>query len=108
MHLPNEYTPTERFWLSLLGGFCFLILNGAFFYGMLFQPDSLMASLKNPLSAAFIAEAILLVGLFAYLFARWQISRLKWGWFVVLSLLGGLAFAVPVALLLPRRVTQSK
>ena len=97
------YTHTERFWLAALGVFGFFAVNGAFVYGMLFQPDAMTAALTNPLAAAFIVEALVLVAVFAYLFDRWGVSRLGWGWFVFLSLLGSMAFAIPVVLLFPRR-----
>ncbi len=96
------YTHTERFWLVALGAFGFTAVNGAFAYGLLFQPDALTDALTNPLAAAFIVEALVLVGVFAYLFERWGVSRLGWGWFVFLSLLGSMAFAIPVVLLFPR------
>ncbi|MCI0332517.1 MAG: hypothetical protein L0228_04765 [Planctomycetes bacterium] len=103
MRHPIEYTPIERFWLAALGVFGFLAVNGAFVYGLLFQPDALMDALANPLAAAFMVEALVLVGVFAYLFERWGVSRLGWGWFVFLSLLGSMAFAIPIVLLYPRR-----
>ena len=98
-----RYTKTERFWLATLGVFGFLVVNGAFVYGMLFQPDTLTTAWTNPLAAAFMVEALVLVGVFAYLFERWGVSRLGWGWFVFLSLLGSMAFAIPIVLLFPRR-----
>ncbi len=98
-----RYTHTERFWLAALGVFGFLVVNGAFAYGMVFQPDALMAAWTNPVAAAFMIAALVLVGVFAYLFNRWKVSRLGWGWFVFLSLLGSIAFAIPVVLLFPRR-----
>ncbi len=61
------YTHTERVWLAALGAFGFVAVNGAFAYGLLFQPDALTL-LTNPLAAAFIVEALVLVGVFAYLF----------------------------------------
>lgn len=51
----------------------------------------------------FIAEAILLMGFWAYFLRKWGVARLGWGWFIVLSLLGSMAFAIPVVLLWPRR-----
>ena len=106
MRHPIEYTPVERFWLIALGAFGFLAVNGAFVYGLLFQPDALADVLTNPLAAAFIVEALTLVGVFAYLFQRWGVSRLGWGGFVFLSLLGSMAFAIPIVLLFPRRATS--
>ena len=47
----------------------------------------------------FIIEALLLVWVFAYLLRKWEVSRLHPAWFVILSLIGSIAFALPVALL---------
>jgi len=55
--------------------FGFLAVNGAFFYGVLFEPDAISTALANPLAGAFIAEALVLVGVFAYLFERWEVSQ---------------------------------
>ena len=103
MRRPIEYTQTERFWLTVLGAFGFGAVNEAFAYGLLFEQDSLLNVLTDPLAAAFIVEALVLVGVFGYLFERWGVSRLGWRWFVFLSLLGSMAFAIPVVLLFPRR-----
>ena len=103
MRHPIEYTPGERFSLFMLGAFGFLVVNGAFIYGMLYQPDALWAAMTNPIAAAFVAEALVLVGVFAYFFEKWGVSRLGWKWFVALSLIGSMAFAIPIVLLYPRR-----
>ncbi len=100
---PIEYTKGERIGLAILGIFGFLAVNGAFVHGLVFRPDAMTDALANPLAVAFIAEALVLVGVFAYLFERWGVSRLGWGWFVFLSLLGSMAFAIPVVLLFPHR-----
>jgi cellobiose-specific phosphotransferase system component IIC len=96
------YSVSERLWLSILALFTFFGLNGAFVYGLLHR-EVLQAALANPLALAFILEALLLVAVLAYLLRKWGVSRLPWGWFVVLSLSGGLAFALPVALLWSER-----
>ena len=97
------YTARERLWLSALGAVGFVVLNGAFVYGLVARPEALAAAMANPVAAAFIVEALMLTGALAYLLPRWGLCRLHWGWFVALSLLGGLAFAVPVVLLWRRR-----
>jgi hypothetical protein len=48
MRHPIEYTRAERFWLAVLGVFGFLGVNGAFTYGLLFQPDALSAGPVKP------------------------------------------------------------
>ena len=94
-----SYSPRERTWLWALGVVGLLGLNGVFIYGLLLRPDLLAAAMTNPVAAAFIVEALVLTGVFAYLLDKWAVSRMHWGWFVVLSLAGGMAFALPVVLL---------
>lgn len=100
MHI--EYGRTERLSLWILALVGFVFVNGAFLYALL-RPDVLQAAMANPLALAFMAEALLLMGALAYLLTKWRVSRLGWGWFVVLSLLGSMAFALPVVLLWPKR-----
>jgi hypothetical protein len=98
-----EYSRAERLWLMLLGAIGLLGINGVFVWSMYARPEAMADALANPLALAFIVEAMLLVGTLAWLFRKWELTRLGWGWFEVLSVVGSLAFAIPVALLLPRR-----
>ncbi|MGH7571562.1 MAG: hypothetical protein ACREMK_06930 [Gemmatimonadota bacterium] len=98
-----DYTRAERLWLLALAGIGLLGINGVFLWTLLVRPDALRGALANPLALALGVEAMLLVATLAWLFGKWGVSRLGWGWFVALSLLGSLAFAIPVALLFPRR-----
>jgi hypothetical protein len=102
-----EYSRAERFCLILLGAVGLLGINGVFLWSMYARPDAIKAALANPLALAFVVEAMLLVATLAWLFRKWGLTRLGWGWFVALSLAGSLAFAIPVALLLPRRGSGS-
>ena len=101
MHEEVEYSPRERFWLWALAAFGFVVLNGVFVYGIL-QPEMIEEAMTNPLALVFIGEALLLVGVMSYLLAKWQVIRLSWPWFVLFSLLGSMAFALPVVLLWPK------
>ena len=98
-----EYTRAERFWLVVLGAVGLLGINGVFIWSMFARPEAMSEALANPLALAFIGEAMLLVVTLAWLFRKWGLTRLGWGRFVLLSLVGSLAFAIPVALLLGRR-----
>jgi hypothetical protein len=98
MRIDIEYTPAERRLLWALAALGFVGVNGAFLYSLT-RPEVLEEALTNPLGLAFVAEALLLMGVLAYLLARWGVSRVSWVWFVLLSLLGSMAFALPVALL---------
>lgn len=103
-----EYSQQERVWLWSLSVFGFFAVNAAFMYGVLFQPDTIVSALTNPISLAFMVEALVLMGVFAYLLTKWRVINLHWGWFVFLSLLGSMAFALPLVLLWPRRVRAQR
>jgi len=98
-----DYSPTERFWLCALAAVGFVAVNGAFIYGVLACPGALAAALSNPVSLAFLAEALLMLAALAYLLGRWGVARLSWRWFLFLSLLGSMAFALPAVLLWRRQ-----
>jgi len=94
-----QYTKREQVFLAILAFIGVAGLNGVFLWAVLRRPEALSSALTNPIAAAFIAEAFILVGVLAYFLARWRLSRVHWAWFVLLSLVGGLVFALPVALL---------
>ena len=52
-------------------------------------------------------EAMLLVGVFAYLLSKWRVARLPWWWFVLFSLFGSMVIALPIVLIWPRRRRES-
>ena len=96
-----EYQRFERVFLWGLAVLGFVVVNGAFLYGLL-TPGVFEEALANPIALAFMLEAMLLLGAFAYLLTKWQVGRLSWVWFIVLSMLGSMAFALPIVLLWPR------
>lgn len=98
-----SYSPGERFVLWSLAVIGAVVLNTVFIYGALVQPEMINAAMSNPLAAAFIVESLLLMCVFAYLLTKWGVSRLHWGWFIALSLLGSMALALPVVLLWRRK-----
>ena len=101
------YTRRERFWLWTLAAFGFFGVNGAFVYGLL-EPGALREAIANPLALAFMGEALVLMGALAYLLAKWGVSVRPWPWFVFLSFLGSLLFALPVVLLWAPRGGRSR
>lgn len=105
MRKGTEYGRGERWALALVALSGLVGMNGAFLYGMT-QPDLVAATLANPLALAFVVEAFVLMVVWAYLMAKWGVARLGWPWFVGLSLLGSMAFALPVVLLWPRGHTD--
>jgi hypothetical protein len=100
---PVEYTRGEKVALIALGAVGIIALNTVFAYALLFNPELVIQAHTNPVSAVFIAEAVLLMIFWAYFLRKWGVARLGWGWFVVLSLVGSMAFAIPVVLLWPKK-----
>lgn len=83
--------------LSVVG---FFGVNGVFLYCVLWRPATLEAALQNPISVVFIVEALLLTAFFAWGVRFANIENPGWGVFIVLSVVGSLAFSVPAFLLL--------
>ena len=90
--------------LPLLALFGLVVPNGLFLYWLFYEYDGLVRVLQNKLAIAFIVDAFLTMGLLAYSFAKNPPGRVGWHWFVVLSLLGGLGFSLPLYWWLNKRV----
>ncbi|MBA3241476.1 MAG: hypothetical protein H0T60_09665 [Acidobacteria bacterium] len=75
--------------------FGLLVPNGIFMYWLFYEYDGLTNVAQNKLALAFMMDAFLAMGLLAYYFARKPIGRVKWYWFIVVSILGGLGFSIP-------------
>jgi len=101
--MTTDYSRAERLGLWTLGATGVFGINGVFVWVVLTRPEAVRETFANPLALASMAEAMLLVVTLAWLFRKWGLTRLGWDWFVALALFGSLAFAVSVALLLPRR-----
>jgi len=69
--------------------------NGLFLYWLLAEFPGVAAVAQNKLALAFILDAFLALALLTVYFARQPIGPVKWPWFVVLSILGGLGFSLP-------------
>lgn len=95
---------TGLFVLAVIG---LLGLNGIFVYFALLEPTVLTDAMKNPVSLVFMLEAFVMVGFGAWMIRLRGLRRPGWFAFVVLSLIGGLAFSVPAVLLLQMRRTRT-
>lgn len=82
-------------WLVAVALFGLFVPNGIFVYWLLTEFNGVGAVMENKLALAFIIEAFLVLGIMTVYFARNPIGRVKWYWFVVLSLIGGLGFGIP-------------
>jgi hypothetical protein len=65
------------------------VVNGTFVGFAVIRPDLLFSALLNPIAAAFMLEATLLMTLLAWLIWRGGPRSMSWMRFVALSLLGG-------------------
>ena len=82
-------------WLVAVALFGLLVPNGIFVYWLLTEFNGVGPVVENKLALAFMIEAFLVLGIMTIFFARNPIGRVKWYWFVVLSLIGGLGFGIP-------------
>lgn len=83
-------------WLLLAALFGLVVPNGLFIVWLFTEFDGISAMLSNRLALAFMLEAVLLLVLLAVYFARRPPGPIRWPWFVVLSLVGGLGFGLPL------------
>ena len=81
--------------LLLVALFGLLVPNGIFIYWLIYEHRQISDFWTNKLALAFIIEATMLLILFAVYFARNPIGKIKWYWFVALSIAGGLGFGLP-------------
>ncbi|WP_309379958.1 hypothetical protein [Cerasicoccus frondis] len=83
--------------LAILG---FCLINGPFLYVALFDRATYDAGMSNGLAQIFMAEAFLLMFFFAFLMAKLGLKKPGWVFFIVMSLLGSMAFSIPLQIYL--------
>jgi hypothetical protein len=93
-------------WLFAIALFGLVVPNGLFFYWAAVELSGVGEVLANRLAVAFILDAFLALGVLAYLFAVRPLGPVRWPWFVVLSLAGGLGFSIPFYIWLNRRLER--
>ena len=82
--------------LLLIALFGLVVPNGIFLYWLFYEFDGTASIIQNKLAVAFIIDCFLAMGLLAFYFAGNPIGKVKWYWFIVLSILGGLGFSIPL------------
>ena len=75
-------------------------INGVFLYTVLFRPELVREAFANLYSVVFIIEAFILLPLLCFLIAVAKLKSPNWCGFLILSLLGSLAFSIPFSILL--------
>ena len=76
--------------------FGLIVPNGLFLYWLLAEFGGIRAVLDNHLAVAFIIDALMVLVILAVYFAKRPIGPVRWGTFVLLSLIGGLGFSLPM------------
>jgi len=84
----------------------FLLINCPFLYYAFIATDVYAEGMKNGLALVFISEALVLLVFFAVIIAKMGWKRPGWVFFVVMSILGSLAFSIPFQLYLMSRVKK--
>lgn len=95
---PITLTALEARVLAGLAALGLLVPNGIFLYYLFAEPAAVRAALANPVALVFVAEAFFLMFFFAWLLGRAGVRRPTGRWFVLLSLVGSMAFSVPATI----------
>ena len=83
-------------WLVVIAAVGMAAPGGLFVYWLVHDYSSLSAALSDRMALAFFVDLLLSPFLLSYLFARKPLGPVKWPWFLALSLLGTLAFSIPL------------
>jgi hypothetical protein len=93
-------TNSEKYLLGSTAVFGLVVPNGLFLWYLFAEFASFDQILHNRLALGFILDAFLATGLLAWWFSRNPSGRYSWKMFILLSLVGGLGFSLPVFYLL--------
>ena len=87
--------------------FGLLVPNGLFLYWLVYEFNGMGPVFQNHLALGFILDVFLALIILSVYFARHPIGRVRWQWFVVLSLVGGFGFSLPLYYWLNRRQARA-
>ena len=76
--------------------FGLFVPNNMFLYASFHDHNGCGSIAHNLLASSFMLDAFLAMGVLAYLFAVRPLGPVRWYWFVLLSVLGGMAFSLPL------------
>lgn len=85
----------------------FVAVNALFLEWLFGGGASWRAFVSDRLAAPFMLDSLVGIAALAVYFARRPPGRVRWGWFVLLALVGGVGFAVPAFWWLAARRPQS-
>jgi hypothetical protein len=90
-------------WLLLVAAFGMLVPNGFFVYWLRNEFQGFGPVLHDHLAMGFILDVTMALVILSVYFAKRPLGPVRWPWFVVRSLLGGLGFSLPLYYWLNRR-----
>ena len=91
--------------LSIIG---FVVINIPFLYYTLIVREVYSQAINNEIALLFMSEAFLLMFFIAFLIAKMNMKKPGWLFFIVISLLGSLAFSIPFQLYLIARKHEAE
>jgi hypothetical protein len=94
-------------WLLGVAILGFAVGNGLFIDWLVHDYHGLSAVWSDHLAMAFAVDALLTLLVLTVHFARQPQGRVRWPWFLVLSIVGGICFALPLYLWLNTRSARS-
>ena len=88
--------PLKQRWVLLaVALFGLVVPNNMFLYASIHNANGCGGIAHNLLASSFMLDAFCALGVLAWLFAMRPIGPIRWYWFVLLSLFGGMAFSLP-------------
>lgn len=102
----QDLTKKQRRTLAVLALIGLVGPNGIFIYYSIVDASAIHRTLGDPIALAFIAESFLTMGIMAWLIRARGRSNPGWVSFIIMSLLGSLAFSFPAYLWATNRPTQ--
>jgi len=81
--------------LLIIALFGLIVPNGIFIYWLFYEFDGVAGVVNNKLALAFIIDAFMAMCVLAYFFAVKPVGKVRWYWFVIFSIIGGLGFSIP-------------
>jgi len=94
-------------WLVVFAIIGNIVPGGLFLYWLTHDYTSLSAALSDRLALAFLIDLLLSTFFLAYLFAVKPLGKVRWHWLVALTLLGTLAFSMPLFVWLNWRLERA-
>ena len=82
-------------------------INGVFLYSVIYRPELVKEALGNLYALVFILEAFILLPLGCFLISIAKLKSPSWIGFLALSLLGSMAFSIPLSIILWTRNKDS-